>query len=314
MAGSANVVTVFEFPHVEIPLGTRDRLTAETSLSVTIFASPRNFCQAQPCYVDGMPSHRLLALLMIAGCASAQSSGILLEDLTWPEAEKILTPQTIVVIPIGAESKEHGPHLKLKNDFLMAEYLKREVLKRSNVVVAPTVNYHYYPAFVEYPGSTTLRIETARDLLVDICRSLARYGPRRFYALNTGVSTIRALRLSADVLAADGILFRYTDILKVGEAAEKQVKQEEGGTHADEIETSMMLYIAPETVDMKKAVKDYHPSGKGGLTRNPNGEGAYSASGIYGDATLATRQKGEIMINAMLDGIVKEIEALRSEK
>jgi creatinine amidohydrolase len=251
---------------------------------------------------------------MIAACASAQSSGILLEDLTWPEAEKILTPQTIVVIPIGAESKEHGPHLKLKNDFLMAEYLKREVLKRSNVVVAPTVNYHYYPAFVEYPGSTTLRIETARDLLVDICRSLARYGPRRFYALNTGVSTIRALRLSADVLAADGILFRYTDILKVGEAAEKQVKQEEGGTHADEIETSMMLYIAPETVDMKKAVKDYHPSGKSGLTRNPNGEGAYSASGIYGDATLATRQKGEIMINAMLDGIVKEIEALRSEK
>ena len=125
---------------------------------------------------------------------------------------------------------------------------------------------------------------------------------------------MRALRLSADVLAADGILFRYTDILKVGEAAEKQVKQEEGGTHADEIETSMMLYIAPETVDMKKAVKDYHPSGKSGLTRNPNGEGAYSASGIYGDATLATRQKGEIMINAMLDGIVKEIEALRSEK
>ena len=162
------------------------------------------------------------------------------------------------MIPIGAESKEHGPHLKLKNDLLMAEYLTREVLRTPNVVVAPTVNYHYYPAFVEYPGSTTLRIETARDLLVDICRSLARYGPKRFYALNTGVSTIRALRLSPDVLAHDGIQFRYTDILKVAEAAEKQVKQEEGGTHADEMETSMMLFIAPDTVDMKKAVKDYH--------------------------------------------------------
>lgn len=257
---------------------------------------------------------RFTTILVLAACAGAQNKGILLEDLTWQEAEKVLTPETIVVIPIGAESKEHGPHLKLKNDFLIAEYLKREVLKSAAVVVAPTVNYHFYPAFGEYPGSTTLRLETARDLMVDICRSLARYGPRRFYAINTGVSTIRALRLSAEALAADGILFRYTDILKVAEAAEKQVKQEVGGTHADEIETSMMLYIAPDTVDMKKAVKDYHPSPKGGLTRNPNGEGAYSASGVYGDATLATRKKGEIMVQAMVEGILKEVEALRSEK
>ncbi|HEV8042023.1 MAG TPA: creatininase family protein [Bryobacteraceae bacterium] len=261
-----------------------------------------------------MRPFRFTTFMVLATCAAAQNKGILLEDLTWQEAEKVLTPDTIVVIPIGAESKEHGPHLKLKNDFLIAEYLKREVLKVSAVVVAPTVNYHYYPAFGEYPGSTTLRIETARDLLVDICRSLARYGPRRFYALNTGVSTIRALRMSGDVLAEDHILFRYTDILKVAESAEKQVKQEEGGTHADEIETSMLLYIAPETVDMTKAVKDYHPSPKGGLTRNPNGEGVYSASGIYGDATLATRKKGEIMVHATVEGVLKEIEALRSEK
>jgi creatinine amidohydrolase len=266
------------------------------------------------CYVYGMRTFRCTMLLALALCAGAQNKGILLEDLTWQQAEKVLTPETIVVIAIGAESKEHGPHLELKNDFLMAEYLKREVLKRAAVVVAPTVNYHFYPAFGEYPGSTTLRLETARDLLVDICRSLARYGPRRFYAINTGVSTIRALRLTADILAEDHILFRYTDILHVAESAEKQVKQEEGGTHADEIETSMMLFIAPETVDMSKAVKDYHPSQKSGLTRNPNGEGVYSASGVYGDATLATRKKGEIMVHATVDGILKEIDALRLEK
>ena len=202
--------------------------------------------------------------------------------------------------------------MKLKNDWVMAEYLKREVMKRAGVVVAPTVNYHYYPAFVEYPGSTTLRLETARDLMVDICRSLAHYGPRRFYALNTGVSTLRALRLSAEVLAKDGITLRYTDILKVNEAAENQVRKEEGGTHADEIETSMMLFIAPSTVDMKKAVKDYHPSGKGGLSREPNGPGDYSASGVFGDATLATRKKGEILVHGLVDGIVKDIEEFRA--
>jgi creatinine amidohydrolase len=284
------------------------------SASKFLMDAINEICGRLSCYVYGMRTLSLTTLLVLATCALAQNKGILLEDLTWQEAEKVLTPETIVVIPIGAESKEHGPHLKLKNDFLIASYLTREVLKNANVVVAPTVNYHYYPAFGEYPGSTTLRIETARDLLVDICRSLARYGPKRFYALNTGVSTIRALRLSQEVLAQDGILFRYTDILKVAESAEKQVKQEEGGTHADEIETSMMLFIAPETVDMKKAVKDYHPSPKGGLTRNPNGEGAYSASGIFGDATLATRKKGEIMVHATVEGILKEIDALRSEK
>jgi len=259
---------------------------------------------------------RLILPLLTASVATvpicAQNRGVLLEDLTWQEAEKILTPAAIVVIPIGAESKEHGPHLKLKNDWLMAQYLSREVMKRANVVVAPTVNYHFYPAFLEYPGSISLRLETARDLMVDICKTLAHYGPRRFYALNTGVSTMRPLRMSAELLAADGIQFRYTDILKVAEAAEKQVKEEEGGTHADELETSMMLYIAPETVDMKKAVKDYHPSGKGGLSRDPNGKGDYSASGVFGDATLATRKKGEILVRATVDGILKEIDELRA--
>ena len=227
--------------------------------------------------------------LLAASVSFGQQRGIVLADLTWVEAEKALTPETVVVIPMGAESKEHGPHLKLKTDYLEAEYYKRQILARADVVVAPTINYGFYPAFVDYPGSTTLRLETARDMLVDICRGLARYGPKRFYALNTGVSTLRALAPAAQILGTEGIVLRYTNILEVGAEAEKQVKKEEGGTHADEIETSLMLYIDPGSVDMGKAVKDYHPSESGGLTRDPHKPGAYSASGIYGDATLATR-------------------------
>jgi creatinine amidohydrolase len=246
--------------------------------------------------------------------AASTNLGILLADLTWREAEQLLCPDTVVVVPIGAESKEHGPHLKLKNDWLLAEYFKRAIMKSAAVVIAPTVNYHYYPAFNEYPGSTTLRLETARDLLVDICRSLARYGPRKFYALNTGVSTMRPLELTAEILADEGIDFRYTDILKLIDRVEAKVKQQEGGTHADEVETSMMLFIAPASVDMSKAVNDYHPSAKGGLTRNPNGEGSYSASGIYGDATLATWQKGEIIVRAIVDGILGEIRDFQTKE
>jgi creatinine amidohydrolase len=125
--------------------------------------------------------------LLVSVSAFAQNKGVLLADLTWQEAEKVLKPETVVVIALGAEAKEHGPHLKLKNDWTMAEYYKRRVLKAADVVIAPTISYHFYPAFVEYPGSTSLRLETARDLTVDICRGLARFGPRRFYIVNTGV-------------------------------------------------------------------------------------------------------------------------------
>jgi len=255
----------------------------------------------------------LLALVFVAVVVTLPAfaeKGILLEDLTWVEAEKVLTPQTVVVIPVGAESKEHGPHLKLRNDFVMAEYFKRQVLAKADVVVAPTVNYNFYPAFVEYPGSTTLRLETARDMFVDICRTLAKYGPRRFYALNTGVSTNRPLEAAAKILNDEGIHFAYTNLLEASAAAEKAVSKQEGGTHADEIETSIMLYIDPGSVDMSKAVKDYHP-GKGGLTRDPKKPGAYSASGIYGDATLATREKGEIVVQAIMQTIFSDIEKLR---
>src|SRR5205807_10536836 len=111
--------------------------------------------------------------VMVSQTVNHDRRGTLLEDLTWIEAEKVLTPEKVVVIPLGAESKEHGPHLRLKNDWLIAQYLRDRVLEHADVVVVPTLNYSYYPAFLEYPGSTSLRLETARDVVVDVCRSLA---------------------------------------------------------------------------------------------------------------------------------------------
>lgn len=148
-------------------------------------------------------------------------------------------------------------------------------------------------------------------MIVDVVRSLARYGPRRFYALNTGVSTLRALRPAAEALAADGIVLTFTDLGKALEPIERQVARQEGGTHADEIETSMMLYLAPDTVDMARAVKDYRP-GSGPLTRNPDGPGVYSPTGTWGDPTLATRDKGERVVEFLVDALVADIEALRA--
>lgn len=69
---------------------------------------------------------------------AASEPSVLLGDLTWPEAERALKPETVVVIPLGAQAKEHGLHLQLDADFVMAEYFKTEVMARTNVVVAPT--------------------------------------------------------------------------------------------------------------------------------------------------------------------------------
>lgn len=266
-----------------------------------------------------MKNMLLISLLLLLPVDSlAQTKGVLLENLTWQEAEKALKPETVVVIALGAAAKEHGPHLKLKNDWTMAEYYKARVLKSADVVIAPTINYHFYPAFVEYPGSTSLRLETARDLTVDICRSLSRFGPKRFYIINTGVSTLRALKPAAEILAAEGILLHYLDVTKDVADVVKPIEKQPGGTHADEIETSKMLYIDPASVQMKKAVKDYNPRpDRPGvpLTRDSQkaarGEGTYSPTGSWGDPTLATREKGRIVTEATFAAILKQIETLR---
>jgi len=236
---------------------------------------------------------------------------VLLETLTWPQAEARLTPEAVVVIPLGAAAKEHGPHLQLNNDFLMAEYLKRRVLFAADVVIAPTVSYSYYPAFVNYPGSTTVPLEAARDTVLSICRTLAAHGPKRFYILNTGISTVRALKQAHDAAAAEGITLYYFSLATLG-TLEKTLLKQPGGTHADEGETSMMLYMAPEAVDMTKAVKDYHPrTGDGPFQRVQGLPGVYSKSGTWGDATLATREKGQQLTEAAVRIILEEIEALR---
>jgi creatinine amidohydrolase len=266
-----------------------------------------------------------LFLFSIAAFAWAQSrtdspvqprtdkqKALLLENLTWDEAERVLTPDAVIVIALGAESKEHGRHLQLNNDFLMAEYFKQRVLAAASkrIIVAPTINYSFYPAFLEYPGSTSLGLDTSRDMITDIVHSLAHYGPRRFYILNTGISTLQPLAQAAAKLASEGILLRYTDLTK-DNPVETKLRQSPG-THADEIETSMMLYIAPESVQMKKAVRDFNHSNQDsrGLTRDPKGKGTYSPTGAWGDPTLGTLKKGQAVVESLVATILKDIDDL----
>jgi creatinine amidohydrolase len=269
------------------------------------------------------PAMILTCLAVLPLSVIAQSNGsehtkaIYLANLKWMDAEKMLTPDAIVVIPMGAESKAHGPHLPLNTDFVQTEYLKKRIAERFNVVIAPTVNYGFYPPFIEFPGSTTVGLSDAKGMIEDICRSLARFGVRRFYVINQGLSTNAALDPAVADLNADGILLRYTDLTKASKLGKDLIKQKKG-SHADEVETSIMLHIAPELVDMKKADKDYGQQKGNGIwpTRNVAPKNPlytiYNPSGTYGDATLATKEKGKIFIEDVLSVISKDIEELRS--
>src|SRR5215831_1838439 len=108
---------------------------------------------------------------------TSRQPGVALADLSWQEAEPVLTDTAVVVIPLGAGSIEQGPHMKLDAGERLARHLAARVQAAASVVIAPPLTYHFFPAYGEYPGSTSLTQTTARDVTVDVVRSLSHHGP-----------------------------------------------------------------------------------------------------------------------------------------
>jgi creatinine amidohydrolase len=261
----------------------------------------------------------LVAVNTIASLPENSMTNKLIENMTWAEVASAQKDNKVVIIPLGAAAKEHGLHLPLNNDFIMANYLRDRVLEKLDHALAlPTINYNYYPAFLEYPGSTSLSLQASQETVSDICRSLAKQGFKKFYVLNTGFSTIKALEASKKELAKENINMDYlvaTDFFD--SPLIEKLQQQKRGSHADEIETSMMLYIAPQIVRMEKAVRDDNPKAEipGPLTRNPNtGKGIYSPTGAWGDPTLATREKSKIITDTYVEYILKQIDSFIAQK
>jgi len=240
-------------------------------------------------------------------------TGTYLDQLSWPEAETALSADPVILIPLGARLKEHGYHLPLNNDWLLARYFCRRVMEQANVLVTPTVQFSFFPAFVDYPGSVNINRDTAGQLLNDLISSLARHGGKRFYVLNTGISTnwvLEPLRLK---LAEQQVSMTYLDLLEALPEIEQQVAEQSCGSHADEIETSMMLYIQPEVVRVERAVDASTPYQAGPFRRDPTQTGLYSPSGAWGDPTLATWEKGEFVVEKLVGAILDEINDFSSE-
>lgn len=153
-------------------------------------------------------------------------------------------------------------------------------------------------------------------MVKEIILSMVRHGPRRFFILNTGVSTFPVLEIAArDLDRVHRLLIGVTRIGDLGGQRVSGLLGQPKGSHADEYETSLLLAIAPEVVRLDRLTAEIpdRPDARGVFVpsayhREP-GPG-YSATGVYGDATLATREKGRAIVEAVVEDLVAAAEQL----
>jgi creatinine amidohydrolase len=244
-------------------------------------------------------------------------TGRFIEDLTWPEVAEAFEADVPVVVPIGAAAKEHGHHLPMKTDWLLARALAEGIAARLPVLIAPIVPFGYYPVFRAYPGSQHLSADIFVRLLVELLEGFIDQGARRIAIVNTGVSTEGPVGLaSRTILERRGIRIGVADLRRLGHGAD-HLLQQKAGSHADERETSVMLAIAPELVRMDLARADYGKEPRAGAfttpatmqSTDPNAAD-YSETGAFGDPTLASTAKGQVVLEAMVDDLVGGLAAL----
>ena len=237
----------------------------------------------------------------------ADAGRYFIERMMWDEVARQLHGGAPVILPVGAAAKQHGLHLPLNTDRIQAEWLAARLAGQVDALIWPTVAYGYYPAFVEYAGSSSLSSSTFEAMVYEIAGEIIRAGCRTLFVLNTGVSTLAPVERALARLDTSKLMhLRIHEGPRYRRAAERLAEQHHG-SHADELETSLMLALAPELVDMSRA--EASPALKhevpGRLIpsdpRSPN----YSRSGSYGDPTLATRAKGEVLLRAMLDDLTQ---------
>ena len=240
---------------------------------------------------------------------SSSSKGIRVADWAWPLVAERLATGAIGLLPIGAASKAHGRHLPMNTDQLQAEWLVTQLVTQANVIVWPTLSYGYYPAFVDYPGSISLSEASFVSLVVDILNAMHHGGAEQALIINTGISTIPPLEIAIE--KARG--FKLLKLMNVYQgpaflAVEKAIMEQRRGSHADEIETSIMLAVAPERVDMAQAEACADRDITGPLNRTDPHAANYSPSGVYGDPTLASVGKGQRLLAAMLADLLAVID------
>lgn len=232
----------------------------------------------------------------------------LVAQLTWDEVAARIEGGAAAVLPIGAGAKEHGLHLPMNTDEIQANWLAGIIAKEIDALVWPALTYGFYPAFVHYAGSMSLEAVTFQSTIREIVTRVLSFGAKPVLIVNTGISTIPPLdRVLAEHFSDSPVAhLKVYEGPRLAQAIAKHSTQN-AGTHADEIETSLMLALSPERVRMDRAKAS--PPGKGGAPEplspdNPDSPN-HSPSGSWGDPTLATREKGDAFLKALAEDVAE---------
>lgn len=212
---------------------------------------------------------------------------------TLPDIRDFVAREPFAILPVGS-TEQHGPHLPTGTDTMIAETMALETAKLSRGLVLPALPLGYAWVWRDVPGTLTLRFDTYMQVIRDVAESLDRWGIKALYVISGHGSNPQPLKHALRELIHDryGIRMLYGMYGGLKEmTAEADSKPWADDFHAEEIETSLMLAIAPDLVRMDLAAPDYPPVppdyGKSELSM-----GHIMRSGVFGDPTPATAEKG----------------------
>jgi len=227
------------------------------------------------------------------------------------EVRDRLKESKIAIIPFGSV-EEHGRHLPLGTDnFILMEIIKRAVAlvaEEVKPVVAPLIPYGWDEWGMNWPGTISLRNETAQAVLRDVCISLIRHGFKKIVIANgCGANYIAVNPLVHELAFETGaFIVHYRLIGTETNLAEKIKETNLPEFHAGEIETSMLMACGVRTkMELAEGYKGYPPF----LTRLRKEYGADHSwpwpflheSGTFGDPSFASKEKGEKMLNYLAE-------------
>ncbi len=241
-------------------------------------------------------------------------------QLTAPEAAALDKERTVIVLPFGA-IEQHGPHLALDTDLLFSDAL----LDRALALLPDNAPVYRLPALpvgksnehVGYAGSLFISAATLTAYVMDVAQALKASGFTRLMLWNCHGGNRQLLEVIArDVRIATGLyVFSVFPPVLAADPVAVPAKEATLGIHAGDFETSLMLALSPERVRMDKREAFYPTLPEGPLELEFTGAvfawttRDLSPSGTFGDATLATRERGEERLAALLPALSAALEA-----
>ena len=230
----------------------------------------------------------------------------------WQELKKAVERDTLILLPVG-QVEEHGYHLPVKTDVFIAERIARSVAdqikEEISVLVTPSIWSGYSTKeIMQWPGCINVGIETFINLVYDICSSLIRMGFVKIVILSTHGNHTGALRVVVRKIADDfGVYIALTvpSVIAKEKISSLLDRGWQGSIHGGEYETSLMFYLEENSVrkdritdrDVMKIDWEFYPGkvfiSTWGLQK--------SKTGIYGDPTAASKEKGEKIFKAIVE-------------